>query len=83
MSISSGKLIQNRTIESCKNIKNWSPSEKLFEKIVHHLDNEYRIIPDKERIGKGIKFISNHVAKGLFKWVKKELNVNFEFISIN
>ena len=79
MSISSVKLIQRRTLEFCKTINDWQPTGELFEKINEILKKEYEMIPEKERIGKGIKFISNHVAKGVFQYQfnKKKANISF------
>jgi len=57
MSISSAKSIQGRTLEFCKTIENWQIDAKLFKKISLFLNKEYDMIPEKERIGKGIKFI--------------------------
>jgi len=34
------------------------------------------MIPEKERIGKGIKFISNHVAKGVFQYLSNTQFIN-------
>ena len=79
MSISTAKLLQERTLEFCRTIKNWQPNGELFEKVNEILKKEYHMIPEKERIGKGIKFISNHVAKGVFEYQfnKKKANISF------
>ena len=79
MSISSAKSIQERTLDFCKTIGNWQIDATLFDQINVLLNKEYEIIPEKERIGKGIKFISNHVAKGVFQNLisKKRTNIGF------
>ncbi len=64
MSISSAKQIQKRTLEFCKTINRWYLTKELFDNINKIRNTEYRKIPERERIGKGIKFISNQVAKG-------------------
>ncbi len=80
MSNSSAKLIQKRTLEFFENLSNWYPTEDLFKKINKTLDREYSIIPKRERIGKGIKFISNHVAKIIFQLLKKEMHTKKKYI---
>ena len=69
MSISSAKLIQKRTLEFCNSIEIREINKELFEEIDKFLKKEYDLIPQKERIGKGTKFISNHVAKGIFQYL--------------
>ncbi len=80
MSISSVKQIQKRTLEFCKTINKWCSTNKLFNKINKILNTEYRKIPERERIGKGIKFISNQVAKGVFQCLKKGGKTDIKFI---
>ncbi len=79
MSISSAKSIQERTLDFCKTIGNWQINTTFFDQINVLLNKEYDMIPEKERIGKGIKFISNHVAKGVFQNLinKKRTNIGF------
>ncbi len=67
MSISSAKLIQKRTLEFCISIEDWEKNKKVVERINEFLKKEYKLIPNKECIGKGVKFISKHVAKGVFQ----------------
>ncbi|MFW9987806.1 MAG: DNA alkylation repair protein, partial [Candidatus Odinarchaeota archaeon] len=80
MSISSAKLIQKRTLEFCYSIKEWELNARLFESFNKFLNKEYYLIPDKERIGKGIKYISNHVAKGVFQHLFNKEKINRIFI---
>ncbi len=80
MSVSSPKLIRERTNKFCKTIKNWNLDADLFEKINDVLTKEYDMIPEKERIGKGIKFISNHVAKSFFQYLSENNKINKNFI---
>jgi 3-methyladenine DNA glycosylase AlkC len=67
MSRSSGNLIQKRTRDFFKIYDDWHPSEEIFKDFNLFLNKEYSIIPKRERIGKGVKFIANHVAKGIFE----------------
>ncbi len=80
MSISSTKQIQKRALKFCTTIYKWCSTEELFDKINEILNTEYRNIPERERIGKGIKFISNHVAKGIFQYLKKGGKTDIKFI---
>ncbi|MBD3256506.1 MAG: hypothetical protein GF383_15530 [Candidatus Lokiarchaeota archaeon] len=68
VSISSAKLIQERTIRFCLNISDWDCLEnpQLYKKLDEHLQKEYDIIPDKERVGKGTVYIAKYVAKATF-----------------
>ena len=63
VSISSSKLIRERTQNFFQKIKNWDLDTTLFKKISDFLQNEFDIIPEKERIGKGMSYISRYVAK--------------------
>ncbi len=80
MSISSAKSIQGRTLNFCKTIEIWSNNAKILEQINDFLNTEYDLIPETERIGKGIKFISNHVAKGVFHYLLEKNRTSIEFI---
>jgi len=71
MSNSSAKLVQKRTLEFCATFDKFYPNIALFEEITKFLNKEYNIIPTRERIGKGIKFIAKHVAKSIFQCLKK------------
>jgi 3-methyladenine DNA glycosylase AlkC len=78
VSISSSKKIRERTQDFCNKLKSWGSNvekSELFEKIDNFLKEEYEIIPDKERIGKGMVFISKHVAKQLVIYLKKDIQV--------
>ena len=69
VSISSSKMIRERARESCNKMQDWNISEEnstIFKKIDSFLKKEYGTIPEKERIGKGIVYISRHVAKEVF-----------------
>jgi hypothetical protein len=71
VSISSAKLIQERTYEFCNNVSDWDRLEnsKLYKLMDEYLQKEYEIIPDKERAGKGTVYIAKHVAKAVFKYL--------------
>jgi len=78
VSISSAGKIKERTREFCDKIQNWDEildSYGIFKKIDIHLQNEYDLIPDKERIGKGNVYISRHVAKILYSYLKSKLKM--------
>lgn len=78
VSISSAGKIKERTREFCAKIKNWDEifnSYAFFKKIDIHLQNEYDLIPEKERIGKGNVYISRYVVKELYSFLKKKLNM--------
>ncbi len=83
VSISSAKLIRERTQDFCGTIINWNLIEinsEIFKKIDHVLKAEYDTIPEKERIGKKIKYISNNVAKGIFQYLNEEKKIDKKFL---
>ena len=82
VSISSSKMIRERARESCNKMQDWNISEEnstIFKKIDSFLKKEYGTIPEKERIGKGIVYISRHVAKEVFLFLKDEINVKEQY----
>ena len=83
VSISSSRLIRERTRKFCGNINNWSDIEnnvKLFKEINNNLVKEYNTIPEKERIGKGIVYISRYVSKEIFQYLIKEIKVDDKYL---
>ncbi len=81
-SISSSKNIRERTREFCTAIKSWDTQDeeiKIFEKIDNFIKKEYEIIPEKERIGKGIVYISKYAAKEMVQFMKESSIINAEF----
>ncbi|NHI94772.1 MAG: hypothetical protein EAX96_19935 [Candidatus Lokiarchaeota archaeon] len=85
VSIASSNLIRERTLNFCKSIKDWKlkiDNSELFSKITEVLDKEYGIIPEKERIGKGILYISRFVSQGIFEYIKKLGLIDKEYITI-
>jgi len=79
VSISSGSQIRNRTSEFLKNqsIKlDHQDCQNLFNQLLNHLNYEYSIIPEKERIGKGHVYIAKYVAKEFFSFLSEKLDYN-------
>lgn len=82
VSISSSKLIRERTRNFCSKISNWEALDNnigLFKQIDDYLKEEYDLIPDKERIGKGIVYISKYVAKEMVIFIKNEIEVDKKY----
>ena len=82
VSISSSTLIRERSRDFCNEIQDWKYSQtniNVLKKINAFLKKEYDIIPEKERIGKGIVYISRHVAKEMFIFLKNERNVDEQY----
>ena len=82
VSISSSKMIRERTYKFCEKIEEWDFSKSnssILDKIDTYLKKEYEIIPEKERIGKGIVYISRYVAKGVFLFLKNENKVSKQY----
>lgn len=76
VSISSSKLIRERTRDFCNNLKRWDyfyEDQARFQQITEFLEQEYAIIPEKERIGKGMVFISKYVAKEMFSFLNTNI----------
>jgi len=72
VSISSSKLMRERTLKFCQNTKNWDLNNTLFKKVSAFLQNEYDIIPEKERIGKGMTYISKYAVKEMVQFLKSK-----------
>jgi len=80
-SISSATLIKERTFEFCKNIENWelrANTSPILAKVNEFFQNEYDIIPEKERIGKGAVYISRYISKAMVFFLKKEFKKESE-----
>ncbi|MHA1147813.1 MAG: DNA alkylation repair protein [Promethearchaeota archaeon] len=76
VSISASKLIRERTREFSEQFKNLSSvfeNSKVFQEIQRFLEREYALIPQKERIGKGIIYISKHATKEFFSYLRYNL----------
>ncbi|MHA1149235.1 MAG: DNA alkylation repair protein [Promethearchaeota archaeon] len=83
VSISSTKLVRERTRNFCKNIKNWTLIEdnlEILKNIADNLHKEYDLIPEKEKLGKGRLYIARHVAKEIYQYLKTEVKVDNEYI---
>ena len=63
----------------CLMIFNKKPSHIIIQKFDNFLKKEYEIIPDGERIGKGIVYISKHAAKELVQYFKENLKLHLDF----
>ena len=76
VSISSSKLIRQRTKEFCDKVKNWifDRDNKLVNQIYKFIKNEYDIIPKNERVRKGMIYISKYVAKEMVQYLKDHVN---------
>jgi len=80
-SISSATLIKNRTIEFYKKVKNWALKEinsPILARIDKFFQDEYNIIPKKERIGKGAAYISSYISKSMVLFIIDKLNHDFD-----
>lgn len=80
VSTSSATNIKNRTKLFCDKIKEWKISGRndiVFDQIKNHLDREYEMIPQKERIAKGTVYISKYVAKEIFLYLNSILTFTF------
>ncbi|MBN1215440.1 MAG: hypothetical protein JXA99_08340 [Candidatus Lokiarchaeota archaeon] len=87
VSISSSTNIRNRTEKFCRKISNWNINNKtiLFNQIYELLESELNLIPEKERIGKGVVYISKYIAKEIVSFIKNRLEKDndyyLEFVS--
>ncbi|MFX1512481.1 MAG: hypothetical protein ACFFCQ_07840 [Promethearchaeota archaeon] len=79
VSISSKKAIIERTKAFLEKEELWqaTDSEIGFQKISEFLKNEYNIIPEKERIGKGRVYIAKAITEGCFKLLNDKTNLDF------
>jgi 3-methyladenine DNA glycosylase AlkC len=82
-SISSAGEIKKRTLDFCIKVyrdssQSFKEKLKLCELISELLQNEYKIIPSKERIGKGYVYVSKHVVKALFQFLIQKSNFNLD-----
>jgi len=82
VSSSSSTMIRERTREFCANREEWNFSKAklpILKDINSYLKKEYDNIPEKERVGKGIVYISRHVAKEMFLFLKHEQEVEEQY----
>lgn len=81
-SVSSSKLIRERTLIFCKKIKDWEDLKKdssLFSQIKEYLQEEYDLIPEKERIGKGAIYISKYISKQMVDYLKNTIKLKSDY----
>ncbi|TFF87234.1 MAG: hypothetical protein EU550_03620 [Promethearchaeota archaeon] len=72
VSISSAKKIKERAGAFFKSeITIEAFDQNQVKRIKKFLKNEYNLIPDKERIGKGMVYITKHVSKKLYQYLKE------------
>ncbi|MCP4762695.1 MAG: hypothetical protein GY870_13030, partial [archaeon] len=79
VSISSKKLIQERTHKYWKENKIWKRTSEIesdIDKIKLFLEKEYEIIPEKERIGKGSVYITTAVAATSIDYLLEQQNID-------
>jgi len=74
-SISSASNIKERTFEFCSKIlidspENFKETQLFSELIAQFIQQEYDLIPPKERIGKGVVFVSKNIVKAFFKFLQ-------------
>ncbi|MHA2296639.1 MAG: hypothetical protein ACXADA_11475 [Candidatus Hodarchaeales archaeon] len=78
VSISSKSAVSDRTKTFWKKEKIWmSDTESNFDKISFFLNNEYKTIPDKERIGKGRIFIAKIATEECLKLLNHPSSFDF------
>ncbi|MHA1253011.1 MAG: DNA alkylation repair protein, partial [Candidatus Helarchaeota archaeon] len=76
-SISSAKEIKKRALQFLENnIKLENIDDMQLEMFKNHVRKEYEMIPEKERIGKGLVYISRHIASALYKFIKDNFSRN-------
>lgn len=76
VSISSSKMIRERTLAFCQNLNDWELTNGLFKDVLNFLQHEYDIIPEKERIGKGISYLSKNIAKEMVQFLKSKKEID-------
>ncbi|MBN1802975.1 MAG: hypothetical protein JW891_15810 [Candidatus Lokiarchaeota archaeon] len=71
VSISSSSAIRKRAKEHCKSINNWDLNnvEDTCKNMEKFIKLEYDLIPEKERLGKGIVYISQHALKEFYSFL--------------
>ena len=82
VSISSSRLIRERTYNFCGKISDWDLNNdniELFTQVNDYLKEEYDLIPDKERIGKGMVYISKFVAKEMVLFLKNVVQIDRKY----
>ncbi|TXT64333.1 MAG: hypothetical protein BAJALOKI1v1_580013 [Promethearchaeota archaeon] len=78
-SVASASKIKERTRKFCQSLSNWetfNDSFTIFIKIDTHLQNEYRIIPEKQRIGKGHVYIARYIAKEIYYFLNATIHLS-------
>jgi 3-methyladenine DNA glycosylase AlkC len=81
-SISSATLIKERTLEFCRKVEIWDLNDNsisILSRIDSFFQNEYNIIPKKERIGKGAVFLSRYISKSMVLYLKEKFNKKFDY----
>jgi len=74
VSRSSASEISKRAMEFIQGQMNFEPFNPMqSEALKQYLKQEYDIIPEKERIGKGMVYIAKIVAKNLYNHIKTEV----------
>lgn len=80
-SISSKKSIRNRVALKLKpSIVKKSNSDEVIHSFLKELmEEEYQIIPEKERIGKGSVFIAKTIGLQCYKWLIRRISQDYAF----
>jgi len=72
VSISSASEIKKRSISFLKeNFDKNKIDRTLVASIKNYLQKEYELIPQKERIGKGMVYITKHFSKSFYQFIKE------------
>ena len=77
-SISSASQIRKRTLSFLLKIPKeyfFQRSQEIIKTLIEHLQYEYKIIPERERIGKGAIYICKNIAKELVSFLSKTLDL--------
>jgi len=77
-SISSASQIRKRTLLLLQKIPEEyfiQRSQEMIKNLIEHLQYEYLIIPERERVGKGAIYICKYVAKELVSFLSKTLDL--------
>ncbi len=84
VSISSSSSISLRAKSFCKSVQNWDLTnfDGLCDKIKSFIEKEYDLIPKKERMGKGIVFITKHAIKELFLYIENSTSSNPNYFKV-
>jgi 3-methyladenine DNA glycosylase AlkC len=77
ISSKSGIIERTKKYWSEENLWHSGKLEQNFDKISKFLKNEYNLIPEKERIGKGKVFVIKSVVEGCFQLLEDNYNIDF------